>query len=155
MPVFHDLSRRELRRFYAEAWRKHVAGAPLEPLEVQIAQLIGEHPEYHALLSAPEASLEAEFLPEGGAENPFLHLGLHLAVREQVATDRPAGIATAHAQLAHRLGSAHDAEHHMLEILGEELWAAQRSGVPPDESLYLERIQRLASASSAPRHSPR
>lgn len=145
MPVFHDLSRRELRRFYAEAWRKHLARAPLEPLEAQIARLIGEHPEYHALLTASEASLEAEFLPEGGAENPFLHLGLHLAIREQVATDRPAGIAAAHAQLARRLGSTHEAEHRMLEVLGEELWAAQGSGAAPDEAAYLERVLRLAS----------
>jgi hypothetical protein len=147
VPVFHDLSRRELRRFYAEAWRKYCASAPLEALEAQIARLIGEHPEYHALLDAPDASLEAEFPPEGGAENPFLHLGLHLAIREQVATDRPAGIAAAHAELGRRLGSVHEAEHRMLEILGEELWAAQRSGVAPDESTYLERVLRLASDS--------
>jgi hypothetical protein len=147
VPVFHDLSRRELRRFYAQAWRKYRTSAPLEPLEAQIARLVGEHPEYHAVLDAPDASLEAEFPPEGGAENPFLHLGLHLAIREQVATDRPAGIAAAHAELARRLGSVHEAEHRMLEILGEELWAAQRSGVAPDESTYLERVLRLASDS--------
>lgn len=150
MPVFHDLSRRELRRFYAEAWRKHIAGAALEPLEAQVARLIGEHPEYHALLAASEASLEAEFLPEAGAENPFLHLGLHLAIREQVATNRPAGIASAHARLARRFGSAHEAEHRILEILGEELWAAQRSGAAPDEAAYLERVQRLANNADSP-----
>lgn len=150
MPVFHDQSRHQLRRMYAEAWRKYTEGAPLEPLEAQIARLIGEHPEYHALLAAPEAALEAEFLPESGAENPFLHLGLHLAVREQVATDRPPGIASAHAQLARRFGSVHEAEHRMLEILGEELWAAQRSGGAPDEGAYLERIRRLASAQDFP-----
>lgn len=153
MPVFHELPRRELRRMYADAWRKHLAGAPLEPLEAEIARLVGEHPEYHTLLGAPEAALEAEFVPEAGAENPFLHLGLHLAIREQVATNRPPGIAAAHASLAHRLSSAHEAEHRMLEVLGEELWAAQRSGTPPDEASYLERVQRLASGADAPRRS--
>jgi len=129
---------------YVEAWRKHRAGAALEALEAQIAQVIEEHPEYHALLDIPEASLRAEFLPEGGAENPFLHLGLHLAIREQVATNRPPGIAAAHAQLANRLGSVHEAEHRMLEILGEVLWSAQRDGTAPDEGVYLERIRNLA-----------
>ncbi len=145
MPVFHDQSREQLRRLYVEAWRKQRAGEALEPLEAQLARVIAEHPEYHAVLGAGEAALAAEFLPEGGAENPFLHLGMHVAIREQVATDRPPGIAAAHAQLTRRLGSAHEAEHEMLEILGEALWSAQRSGTAPDEMAYLERIQRLAS----------
>jgi hypothetical protein len=135
---------------YVDAWRKHREGAPLEPLEAQIARLIAEHPEYHALLDAPDAVLEAAFLPEGGADNPFLHLGLHLAIREQVATDRPAGIATAHERLATRLGSAHAAEHRMLEVLGEVMWGAQRDGRAPDEKLYLERILQLASDPQRP-----
>lgn len=145
MPVFHDQSREQLRRMYVEAWRKQRAGEALEPLEAQVARVIAEHPEYQGVLTAGEATLAAEFLPEGGAENPFLHLGLHLAIREQVATDRPPGIAAAHARLARRLGSQHEAEHEMLEVLGEALWSAQRSGTTPDEAAYLERIQRLAS----------
>jgi Domain of unknown function (DUF1841) len=143
VPVFHDHSREELRRAYLEAWRKHRAGQPLEPLEAQLAHLIEEHPEYHALFEASGAAVAAEFLPEGGAENPFLHLGLHLAIREQVATDRPAGIARIHAALARRFGSAHQAEHRMLEVLGETLWSAQRVGRAPDEGEYLERLRSL------------
>lgn len=141
LPLFHQQSRSELREAYVSAWRKSRAGAPLTPLEVQIARVIAEHPEYHALLEAPDALLEAEFFPEGGAQNPFLHLGLHLAIREQVSTDRPAGIAGIHARLSAELGSEHAAEHRMLEILGEVLWQAQRSGTAPDEAAYLERLK--------------
>ncbi|WP_204318325.1 DUF1841 family protein [Serratia marcescens] len=36
---------------------------------------------------------------ELGETNPFLHMGLHLAVREQVATDRPQGIRTVYTKL--------------------------------------------------------
>jgi hypothetical protein len=143
VPLFHQQSRADLRRLYTEAWRKHRAGQPLQPLEQQLASVIAEHPEYHAVLEASEAAVEAEFTPESGASNPFLHLGMHLALREQVATDRPAGIAAAHARLAQRLHSAHEAEHRMLEVLGETLWEAQRNGLPPDEGAYLERIERL------------
>jgi len=130
---------------YLDAWRKQQAGTPLQPLEAQIAHVVGEHPEYHPLLAAADMSLEAEFLPETGRENPFLHLGLHLAIREQVATDRPAGIAAAHDRLSRSLGSVHEAEHRMLEILGEALWSAQRAGTAPDEMAYLESVQRAAS----------
>src|SRR5688572_22704355 len=110
MPFFADQSREQLRRLYVDTWRKFRTNKPLEPLEAQLAELIAEHPEYHAILEV-EDSTAAEFSVEAGRENPFLHLGLHLAIREQVATDRPAGIAAAHSALARKLGSVHEAEH--------------------------------------------
>ena len=127
---------------YLEAWRKYQARLPLEPLEGQIAAVIAEHPEYLPVLEA-SAALEADFTPEGGRENPFLHMGLHLAIREQVATDRPAGIARIYRELAARLGDAHAAEHAMLERLAETLWEAQRRGGLPDEQRYIERLLTL------------
>ena len=142
MPLFAQHDREQLRRMYLEAWRKYVARQPLEPLEGQIAAVIAEHPEYLPVLEA-SAALEADFTPEGGRENPFLHMGLHLAIREQVATDRPAGIARIHRDLAGRLGDAHAAEHAMLERLAETLWEAQRRGGLPDEQRYIERLLTL------------
>ncbi len=142
MPVFAQQNREQLRRMYLEAWRKYCAGQPLEPLEGQIAAVIAEHREYVPLLESPAATA-ADFTPEGGQENPFLHMGLHLAIREQVATDRPPGIARIHRDLTRRLGDAHAAEHAMLERLAEALWEAQRSGERPDEQRYLERLQGL------------
>ena len=142
MPVFAQHNREQLRRMYLEAWRKYQARLPLEPLEGQIAAVIAEHPEYLPVLEAPTA-LEADFTPAGGRDNPFLHMGLHLAIREQVATDRPAGIARIYRELAARLGDAHAAEHAMLERLAETLWDAQRAGRMPDEQRYLERLRSL------------
>jgi hypothetical protein len=132
-----------MRRMYLDAWRKFTARAPLEPLEAQLAAVIAEHPEYVTWLESGENALSAEFTPEGGRQNPFLHMGLHLAIREQVATDRPAGIAEVHQQLSARLGDPHAAEHTMLEALAEALWDAQRTGRPPDEQAYLERLRTL------------
>lgn len=143
MPFFHDQSRDQLRRMYIDAWRKHRAGLPLEPLEAQIADVIELHPEYHAVLEDPERVLDRDYTPEGGDSNPFLHMGLHLAVRDQIGTDRPLGIRQAFAQLAHKLGAEHDAEHLLMECLAETLWEAQRSGRAPDEQSYLERVYRL------------
>jgi len=144
MPFFADQNRDQLRQMYLVAWRKYRAQQPLTPLEGQVAAVIAEHPEYVSWLESGQQALRADFTPEGGRENPFLHLGLHLAIREQVSTNRPAGIAVAHARLAARLGSAHEAEHAMLEPLAETLWEAQRLQRMPDEQAYLERIQRLA-----------
>ncbi|MGH8181334.1 MAG: DUF1841 family protein [Steroidobacteraceae bacterium] len=143
MPVFTGQSREQLRRMYAEAWRKYSARQPLEPLEAQVAAIIAEHPEYMPLLESGPEALEADYTPEGGRENPFLHMGLHLAIREQVATDRPAGIADIHRALSRRLGDPHAAEHAMLELLAQTLWESQRSGRAPDEQRYLERLRTL------------
>jgi len=114
----------------------------MEPLEAQVAEVIALHPEYHAALERAEP-LEREYLPEGGESNPFLHMGLHLAVRDQIATDRPAGIRETFATLERRLGSTHEAEHRLIDTLAEALWTAQRSGTPPDEQAYLEALRRL------------
>jgi hypothetical protein len=141
MPIFANQTRDQSRRFFVEAWRRHKEGVPLSPLEAQVTGLISEHPEYIPLIESAVA-LAADFTPEGGQVNPFLHLGLHLALREQVATDRPAGIARLHRRLAGKLG-AHEAEHRMGEVLGQQLWEAQRFGRVPDENAYLERLREL------------
>ena len=143
MPFFAGQNRDQMRRMYLEAWRKFSAREPLQPLEAQLAAVVAEHPEYVAWLEAGEGAVGAEFIPEGGEANPFLHMGLHLAIREQVATNRPAGITEVHQRLAARLGE-HEAEHAMLEPLAETLWEAQRQGRMPDEQVYLERLRKLA-----------
>jgi hypothetical protein len=143
MAVFAGEGREQMRRRYLDAWHKFSAREPLEPLEGQLAAVIAEHPEYIGWLESGESALGAEFTPEGGRENPFLHMGLHLAIREQVSTDRPAGISAIHRELAARAGGAHAAEHRMIEPLAEALWEAQRSGRAPDELAYLERLRRL------------
>lgn len=143
MPFFHDQDRSSLRRLYTEAWRKRRAALPLEPLEDQIATVVEEHPEYQPVLQDEPSALSRDYAPEGGQSNPFLHMGLHLAIREQVGTNRPVGIAAVHAELCHRLGDHHAAEHRMIECLGEALWNSQRTGLPPDEAAYLESLRRL------------
>lgn len=143
MPVFHDQGRTGLRRMYLEAWRKHLEGRPLQPLEDQLVRVIEQHPEYQTIVSGGEEMLEQDFTPETGQVNPFLHMGMHLAIREQVGTDRPRGIALVYRELAGRLGDALEAEHRMIDCLGEALWRSQRSGSPPDEAAYLEALRRI------------
>ena len=141
--IFGDRNRAQLRESYLGAWRKFRAGLPLEPLEKQIAAVIAEHPEYHARLERDASVIDRDFQPETGQQNPFLHMGLHLAIRDQIATDRPAGIARIHAELGAALGSLHDAEHRMQEALAETLWESQRAGGMPDENSYLDKLRKL------------
>jgi len=133
--------RNELRQMYADAWRKRCDRQPMAPLEIQIADVVEMHPEYHADVTSND--LDRDYTPDGGQTNPFLHMGLHLGIREQVATNRPAGISAIHKAVSARLGDIHAAEHAMIECLAETLWEAQSSNQPPDEAKYLERLQKL------------
>lgn len=134
--------RTELRQMYVDAWQKFRAGENLSPLELQIARVIADHPEYQPAMSG--GSLEVSYVPEDGKTNPFLHMGLHLALRDQVATNRPAGIATVFDSLCRKTGDRHAAEHKALDCLAETLWTAQRDNEAPDELAYLENLKRLA-----------
>ncbi|WP_153102213.1 DUF1841 family protein [Paraburkholderia hayleyella] len=140
-------SRDEVRRFFIDTWRKQREGSVLTPLEAIAADWIIQHPEYHANLvpTHPAAAANQDYSPENGQTNPFLHLSMHLAISEQLSIDQPPGIRAAHDRLAARLGSPHDAQHAIMECLGETLWEAQRSGMPPDTEAYLQRIKQQAS----------
>lgn len=136
--------RDQLRGFYCQAWQDHCQGKPLQPLQAQIVAVVEQHPEYHSLLEQPQQALSGEFLPEAGQTNPFLHMGMHLAIQEQVSTDRPPGIRDLYRQLLERSADTHRLQHRLMECLGEMIWQAQRDGKAPDEARYLECIRSLA-----------
>jgi hypothetical protein len=145
VPIFANQSREQLRQMYLASWRKFRAQMPLQPLERQVAAVIAEHPEYVAWLETGQDVLGAEFTPEGGRQNPFLHMGMHLAIREQLNTNRPAGFAALHRRLCEHYGDAHEAEHALLTPLAETLSEAQRAGRAPDELEYLHKVEVLVS----------
>jgi hypothetical protein len=138
--MLYGNDREQLRKVYLDSWRKHREGLPLSPLEHRVAEVIAEHPEYHALLDP--ARIDRDYSPESGAPNPFLHMGMHIALREQIASARPAGIAELHRTILRGAASAHDAEHRMMDCLAEALWQAQRSGTAPDEAAYLDCLRK-------------
>jgi hypothetical protein len=131
-------TREQLRQSYVDAWRKYLARSPLTPLETLITDVIALHPEYHSVVADPADASRRESALADARENPFLHMGLHIAVREQVAIDRPPGIRELHRTLARHLSDAHRADHALMEALAEALWEAQRSGRPPDQAHYLD-----------------
>ena len=129
--------RDSMRRFFLQSWQKHQQKQATNALEQQIINVISEHPEYHKLLQSDERAIERDFLPDQGETNPFLHMGLHLGIREQLATNRPAGIIELYHQLVIKYGN-HEAEHRMMDCLAESIWHAQRNQTAPDEQAYLD-----------------
>jgi hypothetical protein len=144
--MFQDQGRDQLRRYYFESWRKYRAGEALNPFEQSIAQVIAQHPEYHSVFDQPDKFLDKDYLPEMGMTNPFLHLGMHLGIQEQLSTQRPQGILRIYQEMLTKIGDAHEVEHHMMDCLAESLWQAQRSGTAPDESAYLECLENSAAS---------
>ncbi len=131
-----------MRQIFYDCWQLKHSGQPLDAMQSIIATIIELHPEYHALLEDP-SSLEKDFSVENGESNPFLHLSMHIALHEQLSGNRPAGIKNIYQQLCYQHGSAHDAEHAMMECLGESLWQAQHNGCTPDETAYLHCLKKL------------
>ncbi|MDR2015344.1 MAG: DUF1841 family protein [Azoarcus sp.] len=136
-------TREQVREFFTEAWRKHQAQGVLTALETIAAGIVLEHPEYHPLLSGPEA-MTREFPPEHGQSNPFLHLSLHLAVEEQLSIDQPPGIRAAFETLRRTRGGHHNAMHDTIECLGETMFKAMRNHTSPDGISYLNSVRRRA-----------
>jgi len=129
-----------------ESWRKHQAKEAMEPLEKVIAQVVEQHPEYHGFMGSGETALGRDFHPADGETNPFMHMGMHIAIHEQLATQRPDGIVAAYQALLVRLGNPHEVEHRMMDCLAESLYQAQMQNRLPDETAYLDCVRQLAGA---------
>lgn len=134
-------SQLDVRRFFCETWRKHRAHEILTPMEAIALDWIVQHPEYEADLRDLDAALAADYSVERGQTNPFLHLSMHLTITEQLSIDQPPGIRSTYQRLAQRLDSEHEAQHQIMECLGQMIWTSQRSGLPPDGAQYLECVK--------------
>lgn len=135
--------RDQLRKFFISSWQKRAKRQAMEPLETMVADVIARHPEYQPLLEKEETALGRDYLPEFGETNPFLHMGMHIALHEQVSTDRPAGIRELYRHICEKTGDEHEAEHRIMECLAEMIWQAQRHNTIPDEQAYLDRLKAI------------
>jgi Domain of unknown function (DUF1841) len=106
-------SQHDVRRFFCETYGKDQNRQVLTPLESIALHWVQQHPEYAADLADPEAALAADY----------------------------SGIRAAWQKLAQRLDSEHEAQHQIMECLGQMVWQSQRSGLPPDGAQYIACIQ--------------
>lgn len=137
-------SRDSARQFFFKVWRKMATAQPLEPLEAIVADVIRAHAHYHDCLADPARVLRRNFGSDADEDNPFLHMGLHVAIHEQLLADRPPGIRALYRQLqAGEPADPHALEHRMMACLSESLEQANRDGRMPDEATYLSALRRL------------
>jgi len=127
-----------MRKVFYTAWQHFQDQTPLDGVEALIVETLVTHPEYQPLFAH---NLPTDDMPADA--NPFLHLGLHIALAEQIATDRPSGVTSQWARLQKLMGDPHRAHHLMMECLEETLWEAQSQNQMPDETSYLARLHEL------------
>jgi hypothetical protein len=141
--MFYGDTIQETRQMFFNSWEKYQKKQSLLPLENEIVQVILAHPEYHKVLENSNKFQQQSYFPELGETNPFLHMGLHLGIREQIATDRPVGINAIYQLLIKKYNDSLAVEHLMMEQLAECLWHSQKNNLPPDEQYYLHALANL------------
>ena len=134
--------RQQIRRVFVDVWRKYSEGVPLEPLGRSIASVIEAHPEYQSMLSDADA-VSRDYPAEAAETNPFLHMGMHITIIEQVTSNRPPGIRALYDRLRARYADTHQLEHAMMQCLGECLLEGRERSQAPDEQRYLACVRRL------------
>jgi hypothetical protein len=132
----------QTREMFFSSWHKYKQNKDLLPLEQQIVQVILDHPEYQSKVENINYSQQS-YYPELGETNPFLHMGLHLAIREQISTNRPQGIRSVYKKLLKKYADLMKVEHIIMEQLAECLWISQKNNTPPDETHYLKILSNL------------
>lgn len=140
MSLFNP-SRDQVRDFFFGTWEKFTQQLPLTDLEKMALSVIHLHPEYHAILSAPDQYRDQEYFPEQGQTNPFLHMSLHLSILEQISINQPIGINDIYQQLKIKHQAEHPAQHDVLDCLGETIWLAQQNKTQLDQHHYLQLLK--------------
>lgn len=139
-------NRETYRQVFIDAWRKAQTAQPISPLEGQIVDILRRHPHYQSLLDQGQDLVAQEYHPERGEANPFLHLGLHLAVIEQLSIDQPPGIRQQYQDLLQSLGDPHQVEHSIMACLTRELQTLQHQQQSFSEQRYLECLRQIGGA---------
>ena len=127
---------------FFETWRKYRQREILSGIETIALEVILMHPEYHDILADAERYLDKDYLPEAGDTNPFLHMSMHVAIKEQMSIDQPIGICKRFDLLRQKTGNEHDATHRIMECLAEMIWHAQRNKTAPDAVIYFDCLDR-------------
>jgi hypothetical protein len=131
-------SRHQARQFLFSTWYKYKHQEALSDMEEIALKVILLHPEYQSILDDTERYHDKDYPPEMGITNPFLHMGMHITIKEQLSIDQPAGIRDRFEHLLKKNGNEHDTMHQIMECLAEMIWQAQRSQSAPDPSIYFE-----------------
>lgn len=149
-----NLSSEQVHLFFQDVWKKANTSNVLSPLEVMTFSIMQQHVEFYDLyFQDTKTALKENFFlntrkdgylleqQHKQADNPYLHLSLHLAVHEQISINQPIGIVPLFENLVKRLDSVHQANHEIIFCLIKEIKRAQINTSQLDSALYLQNIK--------------
>lgn len=136
--MLYSQDRATQRKFLFNAWQKFINKEPLEDLEKKIVEIIDIHKEYQHLIN----NIELDYPLEQNNINPFLHINLHLTLREQLAINQPFGIKQAYDSLVAKLKDSHLAEHLIMDCIVKMISSVQKTGTTINEKEYFDCIQK-------------
>lgn len=143
-------TRGQARHLFFDSWAKYRRQEVLTGIEQLALEVILQHPEYHIILEDAESHRDRDYLPEMGDTNPFLHMSMHLAIKEQLSINQPAGICDRFIRLRQQTGDEHEAAHRIMECLAEMLWQSQRTQTAPDATVYFDCLDRQSAQKGTP-----
>ncbi len=141
-------SREQARQLFFDTWRKYRQREILSGIETIVLEVILLHPEYQSILDDADRYLDKDYSPEMGDTNPFLHMIMHVAIKEQLSINQPVGIYERFARLQNNTGSEHIAAHQVMECLAEMMWQAQRNQTAPDATIYFDCLDKQLSSTN-------
>lgn len=133
--------RTALRQVFIDAWHKYQNQMILEPQEDLIVEVIQMHPEYHKYI-VDDSHIDTDFQLES-QQNPFLHLSLHIAIKEQLRIDSPTGICGIYNKLLTKVKDIHTVEHEIMSALMEVIYKSQKENSPLDNASYVKLLNGL------------
>ena len=136
--MLFNQDRKQQREFLVKAWQKYTNKQLLEPLEKELVSIIKIHPEYQKNID----NVDSEYFPEQGEVNPFLHINLHLALREQLSIKQPTGIREIYQKLLDIHKDSHEAEHLMMDCIAQMIFLSQKNNTPIDKVAYLDCLKK-------------
>jgi len=88
-------------------------------------------------------NIESDYFPEQGEVNPFLHINLHLSLREQLSINQPHGIQEIYKKILGKTRDTHKTEHLMMDCIAEMIFSAQKNNTPMDHQAYVECLKSI------------
>jgi hypothetical protein len=134
--MYNNLQQNDVRIFFFDVYDKYMNNIPLSSLELIALEVIQQHKEYLPIIQQKEKYLNYQWLPESGMTNPFLHMSMHISIKEQLSINQPVGVVDYYNQLLNKYLDPMVVEHHIMDCLAEMIWYSQKNQVPFDVSIY-------------------
>ena len=135
--MFESLSRQEI---FLNIWRKRDERHNMNEEERHFLKAMEDHPEMEKIWNSNSIY---ENLNRENEENPFAHIAFHTIIRNQIERNDPPIVNEAYKKLIAKGANEHEAEHHLMVIMADEIFNMIKEQRMFDEAKYKDRISKF------------